>query len=263
MNEVRVESWNQLNDCLYEGAWREDLGRFRSYTAFRGMSNSRYDLRTGISRMAGASEGLEDAILRAFQKYAHHGASAGDSTWNWLAMAQHHGLMTRLLDWTYSGYVALHFVTEDLDHYDVDGIIWAVDYLKTNTLLPRKLRQVLEQEGSHVFTADMLSKAAGSLKEFDSLSRDPFVAFFEPPSLDARIVNQYALFSLVSSPATELDDWLQQHPETFRRYVIPAELKWEVRDKLDQANITERVLYPGLDGLGRWIKRYYTPRVRP
>jgi hypothetical protein len=73
-------------------------------------------------------------------------------------------------------------------------------------------------------------------------------------------VNQYALFSLASSPTRSPDEWLARHPNLARRIVVPAELEWEIRDKLDQANITERVLFPGLDGLSRWVARYYTPR---
>ena len=67
----------------------------------------------------------------------------------------------------------------------------------------------------------------------------------------------------MSSPEARLDLWLAAHPQLFRRIIIPAELKWEIRDKLDQANVTERVLFPGLDGLSRWLKRYYSPRVPP
>ncbi|MBF0647163.1 FRG domain-containing protein, partial [Desulfuromonas acetoxidans] len=52
----------------------------------------------------------------------------------------------------------------------------------------------------------------------------------------------------------------QQHPELWQKIIIPAELKWEIRDKLDQANITERVLFPGLDGLSHWLKRHYSPK---
>jgi hypothetical protein len=66
----------------------------------------------------------------------------------------------------------------------------------------------------------------------------------------------------MSDPTARLDHWLRDHPDLMRRIIIPAELKWEVRDKLDQANITERVLFPGLDGLSRWLKRYYSPRHR-
>jgi hypothetical protein len=83
----------------------------------------------------------------------------------------------------------------------------------------------------------------------------------EPPAVDRRILNQLALFSLISSPEARLDDWLASNPRLFRKVRIPAALKWEIRDKLDQANVNERVLFPGLDGLGRWLARYYTPKA--
>ena len=128
-------------------------------------------------------------------------------------------------------------------------------------LIPKRLKEVLQDEGSYTFTVEMLNRIATTTFEFDRLAPDPFVVFFEPPSLDDRIVNQFALFSLMSSPTAALDDWLTEHPELCRKIIIPAEAKWEVRDKLDQANITERVLLPGLDGLSSWLKRYYTPRT--
>jgi hypothetical protein len=107
----------------------------------------------------------------------------------------------------------------------------------------------------------MLAETVATLQDLDQLDPEPFMVFFEPPALDARIVNQYALFSLMSSPTAQHDDWLWQHPDLCRKILIPAALKWEIRDKLDQANITERVLFPGLDGLSAWLKRQYSPRL--
>jgi hypothetical protein len=260
MEEIIVSSWNELNERLYEGSWSEPLGRFRSNMAFRGSPDAHYDLKTSLICLGGEYARHEDDLLRNFRKYAYHDAVPGDSIWNWLALAQHHGLPTRLLDWTFSPYVALHFATDDLEFYHLDGVVWCVDYVQTKQLLPEKLKALLDREDSNVFTTEMLKEAAATLPDFDNLAQDDYVVFLEPPSLDDRIVNQYALFSLMSSPTANLDLWLAQHPKLSRRIIIPAELKWEVRDKLDQANITERVLFPGLDGLSRWLKRYYSPR---
>jgi hypothetical protein len=92
------------------------------------------------------------------------------------------------------------------------------------------------------------------------MSAEPALLFLEPPSLDQRIVTQYALFSLLTHAEADMHHWIEQHPGLCRRVVIPASIKWEIRDKLDQANVTERVLYPGLDGLCRWLRRYYETR---
>ncbi len=262
-NDVRVSSWTELVEQLYHGSWDEGIERYRSNYAFRGLSNAAYDMKTSLIRLGGDFAPLERHLLRNFRKYAHRDAAPGDSVWNWLSVAQHHGLPTRLLDWTYSPFVAIHFATANLERFNVDGVVWCVDYVGMNKILPERLRAVLLEEGSHVFTVELLASAAPDLETFDGLANEgeEFVVFIESPSLDERIVNQFAFFSLLSNPRTAFDSWLAAHPELYRRIIIPAELKWEVRDKLDQANINERVLLPGLDGLSRWLTRHYSPRT--
>ena len=260
MHEIRVASWAELHEQLFGDAWQEELGRFRSNFAFRGRGDVTQGLETSLMRLGGDPPALEGQLLRNFRKYARRSDVPFDSIWDWLALAAHHGLPTRLLDWTYSPYVALHFATADLGRYEQDGVVWCVDYVRAHELAPAPLRRELAEEGANVFTAEMLDAVAGGVGELEALAEEPFAVFLEPPSLDERIVNQYALFSLVSDATVGLGDWLAGRPELARRIVIPAELKWEVRDKLDQANVTERVLFPGLDGLSAWLKRYYLPR---
>ena len=72
-----------------------------------------------------------------------------------------------------------------------------------------------------------------------------------------RIVNQYALFSVVSDPAVLLSDLIEKKRIECNRIIIPKEVKLEIRDKLDYINISERMIYPGLDGVCRWITRRY------
>jgi FRG domain len=258
VNDVRVSSWVELQERLFGETWHEELGRHRTSYAFRGRGDASEDLSTSIARLGGDARELERHILRAFRKYAASDAVPADSVWNWLALGQHHGLPTRMLDWTFSPYVALHFATADVRRFHRDGAVWCVDFARVHERLPERLRAVLVREGADVFTTELLQDEVGSIDALEELGE--FALFVEPPSFDARIVNQYALFSLLSTPDVSLDSWLAPREELWHRVVIPGDLKWEVRDKLDFANVTERVLFPGFDGLSRWLKRYYRPR---
>jgi hypothetical protein len=261
MSEITIHSWTELQEALFDDCWIEDIGRYRSRFAFRGLSNASYRLETTLMRLGGNYAELEKHLLRNFRKYAHLQVVERDSIWHWLSVAQHYGLPTRLLDWTYSPFAAIHFTTAHIERYDCDGVIWGVNYLQAHQLVPDRLQSRLDMEGANVFTVEMLSQTVGSLQELDNLSDEPFVLFFEPPSIDNRIVNQFAFFTVASDPTLALDQWLLQHPGLWRRIIIPKELKWEIRDKLDQSNITERVLFPGLEGLTAWLKRHYRPRT--
>lgn len=278
MSEITVSSWSELQDELFQGSWNDYIQRYRAPFVFRGLSDNSYRLETSLKRLQGPYWQLEKHLLRNFRKYAELDARELGSFWHLLSIAQHHGLPTRLLDWTYSPYIALHFATVNLERFDTDGVIWVVDYQKTHDHLPTALRNLLKAEGAQAFTVELLTtlqphhSVPGSdegsfhefvetLTEFDALgSRDEFLLFFEPPSMNERIVNQYALFSVMPNARRNIDDWLSSNPEFFRRIVIPAEMKWECRDKLDQCNISERVLFPGLDGLSSWLKRQYSPK---
>jgi hypothetical protein len=259
VGETRAESWTHLHELLFADSWHEQLARHRSDFVFRGEASTGSSLATSLQRLGANFAEVEPHLLRSFRRYAERGSVPRDDLWHWLALAKHHALSTRLLDWTYSPYVALHFATARPADFTEDGLIWMVDFVKTNRLLPDSLRSALEREGMNAMSAELLAEVAPTLGDFDRLGED-FVVFFEPPALDERIVNQYALFSLMPSPDARMDEWLQRHPDLARQIVLPAELKWEVRDKLDQANITERVLFPGLDGLATWLKRYFSPR---
>jgi hypothetical protein len=258
--DVVVTSWSDLCERLYDDAWQDDLRRFRSNYAFRGVSDTAYELSNRFTRQCESHPGLEYHLVRNFRKYVRRDEpEPSRSDWHWLTIAQHHGLPTRLLDWTYSPFVALHFATASVEKFERDGAIWCVDYVRVNRGLPELLSGALREVGANAFTQGMLERALPGLQSFDQLTGGELALFFEPPSLDDRIVNQFALFSVMSSATARLDRWLQRSPELYRRLVIPRKLKWEVRDKLDQANITERTLFPGLDGLAAWLTRHYTP----
>ncbi|MEV4158710.1 FRG domain-containing protein [Nonomuraea dietziae] len=256
MGMVEVSSWRELDDAIAGVDRRHGSGHAHSTLVFRGLAKSSYSHVSGLARLQGDYAVLEPHLIRNFRKYAHR-QTPGPTVWDWLALGQHHGLPTRLLDWTFSPLVALHFATASWPADD--GVLLAVDCAAAHRLLPEPLRVMLDHEGALLFTTEMLAREAKDLASFDALDDEPFLAFFEPPSLDERVVNQSSVLSVISCPEFQLEQWLGKHHELWWAWSIPPEVKAEIRERLDQANITERVLLPGLDGLAAWLRRYYTP----
>jgi hypothetical protein len=258
MQVEKISSWREFDDAIAQANNEGPRGaRVHSSLVFRGLARSSYSNRHSLARLGDHFHELEHHLIRNFRKYAHR-QRPGPTLWDWLSLAQHHGLPTRLLDWTFSPFVAAHFATATSP--DHDAIVWAVDCAAVHELLPDGLRRCLDAEGADVFTTELLAEHAPTLEALERLTcDDPFVLFFEPPSLDDRIVNQSAVLSTLSDGRAIMDDWVERHTDLCRAWRITAAAKAEIRERLDQANITERVLMPGLDGLATWLRRYYAP----
>lgn len=259
MKEIEINTWNEFQDNVFAECWNSAIMRHRSNYVFRGLSCSQYSLLTSLQRTCKGKIYLEKSLIRNFKKYASVEINDPENFWEVISLGQHHGLPTRLLDWSFSPFVALHFATEDYSHYEEDGAIWCLDFVKCKSYLPVKLLRVLEENDANNFSVDLLNEHANNLTKLSQLQADPFILFFEPPSIDNRIVNQFALFSVSSNPNTPLEEWLASYPDIYYKIIIPANKKLEFRDKLDQINMSERYIYPGLDGLCKWLARHYTP----
>jgi hypothetical protein len=254
-----VSSWQELDEAIFASSLGRHPEHTRSTLVFRGLARASYTNTSSLARLSSDYPRLERHLMRNFRKYAHKEAP-GPTEWDWMALGQHHGLPTRLLDWTFSPQVALHFATASWP--DDDALLWAVDVAEVHRWLPPALHDSLDREGSLLFTTELLARHAPGVAELDRL-RDgdrPFALFWEPPALDERIANQAAVLSIINDPTCHMQDWLAEHEGTGVAWRIPAALKAEIRERLDQAHVNERVLMPGLDGLASWLRRYYSPR---
>jgi hypothetical protein len=235
-------------------------GRCPTTVAYRGCSDASWNLCPSVSRLRGDLRASERAILQDFQTYGKRYGEILSTEWEWWCLGQHHGLPTRLLDWSHSSTTALHFATEDVTAYDKDGVVWACNYSVAHSLLPGNFSAALGKEQSGVFRLDTLTSLCAGLEEYDAQAPPghDYIIFIEPPSFDDRIQNQAALFSVMTSPTGDGRTFLGVKPPWMRRIVIPASLKPELRDRLDRNRVTEQQLFPDAGGLSRFLRRRYT-----
>ena len=259
---VEISDMNSLFCMISEQEYRKDLGRNRNLYVYRGQPDAVFPLTTSLQRNCkDKRKALEPCILRNFTKYAAlEEPSIEKSVWRQMIFGQHHGLPTRLLDWSFSPLIALHFsVTEsNMDEMEMhDSAVWRTDIHELHELLPEKYQEIASKYNTTVFSVDMLQEVCSSLAQYDEDMGVHSILMIEPPSVDVRIVNQYSFFSVIPSEMEDIQDFLNRKTENTVKYVIKKELRWQIRDMLDHQNISERIVYPGLDGLSRWLGRHY------
>ncbi len=276
---IRVEqitTLEQISKIIWDQQYQSTLMRNRSPYLYRGLPNSNYHLVTSLRRNCKEKKNdIELAILRNFVKYAAlEDPALKTSIWRQMIVGQHHGLPSRLLDWTYSVLIALHFATsgENLDDMSKNAaVLWQIDILEMNKRLPKNYQTTLKNESAFLMTVDMMDSLTRGGNTYDILNRydsdmgTASMVFLEPPSIDQRIIGQYSYFSIIPSRIENLQDdtgietFLDETQNTVK-YIISTDLKWRIRDMLDQMNINERILFPGLDGITSWMKRHYYVR---
>ena len=259
-----INTIEELMPLFLEEKYQADIKRYRSNFVYRGISNTDYKMTTSLRRNCkDKSRQLEPSILKNYSKYASlDDPNVTNSVWRLMMSGQHHGLPTRLLDFTHSPLIALHFATiadiETMDSHDC--VLWQIDMSEIHGALPEKYIEPIKQSQSKTYSLDTLEKVASSVEEYDKDMGDHNMIIIEPNSIDNRIVTQYSFFGIVPSDMNDIEAFLDKTTNNTVKYIISKDLRWRIADTLDAFNISERVIYPGLDGLSAWIARHYYAR---
>ena len=262
MKTIEVKSLGDLLDRATPDHPDRASGRLRDTAIYRGVAYPDSRLLTSLDRLGGlvpphSKTHLEEHLLRNFIRYGKPFLPEGrENLWEILVIAEHHGLPTRLLDWTHSPLVAAHFAT--LAPGEADRAIWRLDWkavhhkfgLRELVFLVEDLDALLKERGLPATWEFLQAKVAG---------QQEFVCVLEPPAVTQRLAAQSGVFTLSSAKDKSLDQILEAHSlmDALTAFVIPAGRVDKIRDQLDLCTLDERRLFPGLDGIAAQLRRYY------
>lgn len=221
---MAISSFSALFDAIQQfrgGRW-----------VFRGVKDSEYTLTPSIGRTP-----YSDREQRIFAQFVRelpaYSAYSSQNDWELLAVAQHHGLPTRLLDWTENPLVAAFFASDS--PYERDGTIFAMK------------------------TANVVKDFNGSPFAVDKIMR------YRPRHINPRIRAQHGLFSIHPDPTKpvpvgKFDGGEVQRIDISTRY--KSQLQWD----LARFGADRSLLFPDVDGLAshiKWMNDNYEPSMAP
>jgi hypothetical protein len=211
---VKIDSFAEFHKVF--GQYRRD-----NRWIFRGQADAAW----GVFPKAGRKPYAASNDLTNFEAWKRRAsefvALKPSNDWEWMAIAQHHGLPTRLLDWTYNPLVAAFFAC--LENPSVDAVIYCL--LPNWILFPEKAQP----------------------------NKIKSVSLFKPHVTATRIARQSGLFTAHPDPTAELAASLSEK-DRLERHIISARYKREMQFELSYYGINRLTMMSDLDGLSAHIR---------
>lgn len=276
--KIHINDWEKAISVL------KIINKKNPLWAFRGQADIKWGLQTKFER-EGEQHDLdtyfysvcESNVITGFKRQAGQyiqNLPAPQNTLDWLALIQHYGGPTRLLDFTYSFYVATFFAI----HNSIsDSAVWS---LNINYLL-KKDSEFSSQIGKLSYQ-DIIKKYVERLNNFiggkPSVQPDRSICIVEPFIQEKRLSIQQGLFiaptnieksfhnNLASAINTQKDNFSDNNLSSITlddlegingeelfllKIILSKDMKYEVVDQLRNMNISDATLFPGIDGFTR------------
>ena len=293
---VRVHSPTHCLDLLREFTGLEEdkyaigSGRGASHL-FRGHEKADYSLHTTLDRYAGARKRqAEDIMMREFRRRMHQylpAQSIPRDDVETMALMQHFGVPTRLLDVTRSPYIALYFAVRDVLK-EADAAVWAFSCMNIRTVSLKRIyskdpgmRKLLGRfydprtafAGNELFARWFMPEVSHSdLQNPESLRHHEIVLDVEPFAMNPRLTVQQGLFLVSGSPHRTFEETLVSLLEEIEaqisspgarepsvtKIVIPGTFRRSLMRHLEKMNITAGTLFGGLEGFATSLREKLT-----
>ena len=219
---------------------------------------------------------IEDKLYREFVRCARQLSEVNfDDEWDWYFLTQHHGVPTRLLDWTDGALIALHFALRNKTAERDRPLVWVLDpyWLNDTVLKPHADRAdakarwdkfcILEKNSSNCEENDPEDWDRLYLTCDEDDRKEPLLAtpkiplLFDIEHITRRVAAQRSQMMIFGTEASWLFDLAGMEDSRFAMLCVEPkqieQMKWDLRD----AGVTESVIYPDLDGLGRELEQFW------
>lgn len=291
--EAELEHWNDISMLN---------PRFLSGFVFRGQGDSEWHIESSLERMIKRfhpnslvahkiyPQGYEIDMLKEFQwkypKYEKVNIPNDDEMIEWLSIMQHYGSPTRMVDFTYSPYIAL-FMALDSSCGEHDASVWCLNELVLRNMFSddyeeRNDRRIDGKElQKELFYQEANQTILDSVRERKK-NFAPNIYLVQPHMVNERILVQQGLFAIPEKIGVSFEDNLfslvdNRDPEIvefkdiidysnsenmFKPYdyflikiKIPKQFRLNITKSLCLMNISAETMYPGLEGLAKSLNR--------